>query len=199
MAGARGYLGQFVVHSRRSPGRTPTDLPTDQRPTDSRGRRGDGDATSEPLGTAIRPLYLLERGSVRRRGGRYRIRYTSTVEEWEVRVTDEWLTWFRTVDRDSQALIVDAVDRLADAGPNLGRPLVDRLKGARVHNLKELRPGSRGRSEIRILFVFDPWRSAILLVGGDKSGDWQGWYRRTIPEAERLYELYLTERRNEEE
>jgi len=100
---------------------------------------------------------------------------------------------------DSQALIVDAVDRLADAGPNLGRPLVDRLKGAGVHNMKELRPGSRGRSEIRILFVFDPWRSAILLVGGDKAGDWQGWYRRAIPEAERLYEHYLKERRSEEE
>jgi hypothetical protein len=68
-----------------------------------------------------------------------------------------------------------------------------------VHNMKELRPGSRGRSEIRILFVFDPWRSAILLVGADKSGDWQGWYRRAIPEAERLYEHYLKERRSEED
>lgn len=122
----------------------------------------------------------------------------SSVEEWEVRVTDEWLAWFRTVDHDSQALIVDAIDRLAEAGPNLGRPLVDRVKGASVHNMKELRPGSSGRSEIRILFVFDPWRSAILLVGGDKSGDWRGWYRRTIPEAEQLYEQYLTERRDEE-
>ncbi|HEY5879292.1 MAG TPA: type II toxin-antitoxin system RelE/ParE family toxin [Nakamurella sp.] len=121
------------------------------------------------------------------------------MEEWEVRVTDEWLTWFRTVDHDSQALIVDAVDRLADAGPNLGRPLVDRLKGSGVHNMKELRPGSSRRSEIRILFVFDPWRSAILLVGGDKSGDWQGWYRRAIPEAEHLYGHCLNERRSEEE
>lgn len=120
------------------------------------------------------------------------------MEEWEVRVTDGWLAWFRTVDHDSQALIVDAIDRLAEAGPNLGRPLVDRVKGASVHNMKELRPGSSGRSEIRILFVFDPWRSAILLVGGDKSGDWQGWYRRTIPEAEWLYGQYLAERRDEE-
>lgn len=120
------------------------------------------------------------------------------MEEWEVRVADEWLAWFRTVDEDSQALIVDAIDRLAEAGPNLGRPLVDRLKGAQVHNMKELRPGSGGRSEIRILFVFDPWRSAILLVGGDKSGDWQGWYRRMIPVAERLYGQYLAERRDEE-
>ena len=123
---------------------------------------------------------------------------TPPVEEWEVRVTDEWLAWFQTVDHDSQALIVDAIDRLADAGPSLGRPLVDRVKGASVHNMKELRPGSSGRSEIRILFVFDPYRSAILLVGGDKAGDWQGWYRRTIPQAEQLYEQYLKERRDEE-
>lgn len=68
-----------------------------------------------------------------------------------------------------------------------------------MHNLKELRPASTGRSEIRILFVFDPWRSAILLVGGDKSGRWTGWYKIAIPEAERLYRDYLDERRREEE
>ncbi|WP_310709383.1 type II toxin-antitoxin system RelE/ParE family toxin [Nonomuraea sp. 3-1Str] len=62
----------------------------------------------------------------------------------------------------------------------------------------KLRPGSAGSSEIRILFVFDPWRSAILLVGGDKSGDWSGWYRRTIPRAEELSAEYLTEREAEE-
>jgi hypothetical protein len=94
---------------------------------------------------------------------------------------------------------VDAVDRLAEAGPGLGRPLVDRLEGSRVHNMKELRPGSAGRSEIRILFVFDPWRSVILLVGGDKSGNWTGWYRRAIPHAEDLYQQYLKERQAEED
>jgi hypothetical protein len=50
-----------------------------------------------------------------------------------------------------------------------------------IANLKELRPGSRGRSEVRILFVFDPWRSAILLVAGDKAGSWNKWYARMIP------------------
>jgi hypothetical protein len=65
-------------------------------------------------------------------------------------------------------------------------------------NLKELRPGSRGRSEIGILFVFDPWRSAILLVVGDKAGSWNRWYARMIPRAEQLYEIYLKERAAEE-
>ena len=114
-------------------------------------------------------------------------------------MTDECLAWFHTVDRSSQALITDAIDRLATTGPSLGRPLVDRIKGSELHNLKELRPASAGRSEVRILFVFDPWRSAILLVGGDKSGQWKQWYATAIPEAERLYGEYLEERRREEE
>jgi hypothetical protein len=120
------------------------------------------------------------------------------VEEWEICVTDEVLDWINALDGRSQAQIVDAIDRLAETGPSLGRPLVDKLTGSQVHNLKELRPGSAGRSEIRILFVFDPWRSAILLVGGDKSGDWSGWYRRAIPHAEELYAKYLAEREAEE-
>jgi hypothetical protein len=63
--------------------------------------------------------------------------------------------------------------------------------------MKELRPPSSGRTEIRILFVFDPWRSAILLLAGDKSGQWTRWYREAIPTAERVYSAYLTERRKE--
>jgi hypothetical protein len=88
---------------------------------------------------------------------------------------------------------------LAEGGPNLGRPLVDRIKGSTVHNLKELRPGSAGTSEVRVLFAFDRWRSAILLVAGDKAGNWSGWYRQAIPHAEQLYEIYLKERTAEEE
>jgi hypothetical protein len=49
-----------------------------------------------------------------------------------------------------------------------------------------------GRSEIRILLVFDPWRSAILLVAGDKSGQWDKWYRTAIPRAEPLYEGWVS-------
>jgi len=69
-----------------------------------------------------------------------------------------------------------------------------------VQNLKELRPGSAGggRSELRILFAFDPWRSAILLVAGDKAGNWRQWYRHAIPRAEQLLEIYLKEQAQEE-
>jgi hypothetical protein len=120
------------------------------------------------------------------------------MEEWEIRVTNELLDWVNALDKRSNAQVVDAIDRLAETGPGLGRPLVDRIEGSCVHNMKELRPGSAGRSEIRILFVFDPWRSAILLVGGDKSGNWSGWYRQAVPHAEELYQEYLKERQAEE-
>ena len=63
--------------------------------------------------------------------------------------------------------------------------------------MKELRAPSGSRSEVRILFVFDPWRSAVLLVAGDKSGRWVQWHRSAIPQAEQLYEDYLAERKKE--
>jgi len=53
--------------------------------------------------------------------------------------------------------------------------------------MKELRPGSTGRSEVRVLFAFDKERRAILLVGGDKSSDWNGWYRVNVPIADERY------------
>ena len=114
-------------------------------------------------------------------------------EEWEIRVTNELLAWIDTLDERTRAQVVDAINRLAEAGPALGRPLVDSIAHSSVHNLKELRPGSRGRSEIRIIFAFDPTRSALLLLGGDKAGNWERWYRENIPIAERLYIEYTTD------
>jgi len=58
--------------------------------------------------------------------------------------------------------------RPAAGGPNPPLP---------VSKFKELRPGSAGRSEIRILYIFDPRRDAVLLVVGDKAGQWDAWYR----------------------
>ena len=119
---------------------------------------------------------------------------------WEVYLTDEVDSWLDALTGDDATYrqVVYAIEALAEAGPNIGRPLVDRIKGSSIHNLKELRPGSSGRTEVRILFVFDPWRSAILLVAGDKAGDWSGWYRGAVPRAEHLYSIYLKERAAEE-
>ncbi|WP_205315146.1 type II toxin-antitoxin system RelE/ParE family toxin [Nonomuraea lactucae] len=105
----------------------------------------------------------------------------------------DWLHELRTGDPVTRRLVAEAIDRLLDEGPVLGRPLVDRISGSQVHNLKELRPGSSGASEVRILFVFDPLRNAVLLIAGDKSGQWNQWYRHAIPLAEQWYEAYLKE------
>ena len=103
----------------------------------------------------------------------------------------DWLHGLRSGDPVTRRLVAEAINRLMDEGPSLGRPLADRIAGSRLHNLKELRPGSGGASEVRILFIFDPVRNAVLLVAGDKSGRWKEWYSEAIPEAEALYEAYL--------
>jgi hypothetical protein len=109
---------------------------------------------------------------------------------WQVKVTEEYASWFTVLIKDdlaSATQVAQAVAALREEGPALGRPLVDRIKGGKIHHLKELRPGSAGRTEIRVIFAFDPTRSALLLIGGDKAGNWQRWYRENIPLAEQLY------------
>lgn len=69
--------------------------------------------------------------------------------------------------------------------------MVDSIAGSRHKGMKELRPGSSGRSEIRILFIFDPRRNAVMLLAGDKRGEWTKWYRRQIPVADSRYDSYL--------
>ena len=68
---------------------------------------------------------------------------------------------------------------------------MDTVKGSRYHNMKELRPPSSGATEIRVLFAFDPKREAILLVAGDRAGNWDGWYRTAIPLADMRFTEHL--------
>jgi hypothetical protein len=120
--------------------------------------------------------------------------------EWEILMTTQvegFLDELYESDRDSHRLVNQAILVLEQNGPGEGRPLVDTITASRIANMKELRPPSAGRSEVRILLVFDPWRSVILLVAGDKSGQWEKWYRVAIPQAEQSYEDYLAERRKE--
>lgn len=101
--------------------------------------------------------------------------------------------WIDGLDAATHARVVQAIDALAEGCPGLGRPLVDTVSGSTIANLKELRPGTA-----RVLFAFDPWRSSILLVAGDKAGRWRAWYREATPLAERRYATYLRERAREE-
>lgn len=120
---------------------------------------------------------------------------------WDVILVDEVNGWYLALlDREPETaeLVAAAIDVLAEVGPALGRPLADRIEGSRLNNLKELRPGSQGQSEVRILFVFDPKRQAVLLVAGDKSGRWTDWYKSNIPLAEERYELWLSGKYDQE-
>ena len=109
---------------------------------------------------------------------------------WEVEYTDEFALWWDTLSREEQAAIDRAVNVLLREGPALGRPLVDTIKRSRQAKMKELRPP---KGNIRVLFAFDPRRTAILLLGGDKTGQWEARYQRVIPLTDQLYDDYLEE------
>ena len=110
---------------------------------------------------------------------------------WSVEYTDEFLGWWRTLTDAEQDSITQSVKLLASRGPRLGRPHAETLKGSKHANMKELRTQHAGRP-LRTLFAFDPRRTAILLIGGDKTGD-DRFYDRMIPLADTLYNSYLDE------
>jgi len=112
---------------------------------------------------------------------------------WEVEYTDEFGRWWDSLSESTQEALAHDIDVLAAVGPGLGRPTVDTLAGSRFPNMKELRTKHDGQA-IRTLFAFDPRRCAILLIGGDKTGDKTGdnrFYERMIPMADRLYQKHL--------
>jgi hypothetical protein len=108
---------------------------------------------------------------------------------WEVETTAEFDEWFATLSEKQEDQIVSAITALRVEGPNLGRPLVDTVKGSKHPNMKELR-----RRSFRILFAFDPERVAVLLVGGNKEGQWNRWYSKAIELADRLFDERLRRR-----
>ncbi|MFI0367404.1 type II toxin-antitoxin system RelE/ParE family toxin [Actinomadura sp. 1N219] len=120
---------------------------------------------------------------------------------WEISLHPEVEAWYLALcvsDTETADLIKDAIDQLAEEGPTVRRPLVDRVQGSRYHNMKELRPPSTGMSEIRMLFCFDPAREAIFLVAGDKAGNWVRWYREAIPLADERFTEHLIALKEEE-
>lgn len=107
---------------------------------------------------------------------------------WNVTLLAPVEDWFLQLGEGAIESVANAIDMLEQYGPTLGRPTVDRVKKSKLHNLKELRPAA---TNIRILFAFDPERRAILLVAGDKTGNWNGWYTENIPVAEQRYQGWL--------
>lgn len=97
--------------------------------------------------------------------------------------------WFRKLDEVEQDAILEDLRVLEAFGPTLGRPWVDTINGTTLKNLKEPRIRHTGEP-IRILFAFDPWQQAILLVGGNKAGD-KNWYKKNVPIAQKRFNQYI--------
>ena len=114
---------------------------------------------------------------------------------WEIEYTDEFEFWWQTLTEQEQISLVASVELLEQMGPQLPRPHADTVKGSKHPNMKELRTQSQGKP-LRTLFAFDPRRSAILLIGGDKTGKTR-FYEKMIPIADRLYDQHLKELKNE--
>lgn len=118
---------------------------------------------------------------------------------WEVEYTYEFEEWYGSLTEEQQDAVISRVEVLEVAGPGLGRPIVDNVHQSRHPNMKEL----RCERAIRVMFAFDPRRTAILLIGGDKSPDdlgspnWNRWYDHYTPIADDLYETHLDELRQE--
>jgi len=111
------------------------------------------------------------------------------IKVWKIYRTDEFKDWFDSLEEISITAIVTDLLILEKYGPSLGRPYVDTLKGSKISNLKELRTRSKN-GVFRILFVLDPERDIILLLGGDKSND-KKFYQKMIKKAEKLYQEHL--------
>lgn len=114
---------------------------------------------------------------------------------WDVEFTDEFERWWNELDEDQQESLTASVMLLQQLGPHLSRPHADTIKGSRHANMKELRTQHQGRP-LRTLFAFDPRRCAILLIGGDKTGD-ERFYSRLVPLADRLYDEHLEQLKRE--
>lgn len=108
---------------------------------------------------------------------------------WAVEVTAEFERWWATLTSAEQVSVDAHILLLQARGPALGRPHVDHVARSRHANMKELRVQHRGRP-LRILFAFDPRRVALLLLGGDKTGDGR-WYRVQVPRADDLFDRHL--------
>lgn len=119
----------------------------------------------------------------------------STVVRWDVEHTDEFAGWFADLSDGDQDAIDFTVDLLAAQGPNLRFPHSSGIEGSRHGHMRELRVQSEGKP-LRIFYAFDPRRSAILLIGGDKTGDGR-FYQRMIPLADQLYDAHLKELKQE--
>lgn len=116
-------------------------------------------------------------------------------QAWDVEYTNEFDGWWCSISENEQDAVAATVRLLQERGPSLRFPHCSNVKGSRHRHMRELRVQSGG-DPIRIFYAFDPRRFAILLIGGNKTGN-ERFYERYVPHADNLYDTYLDELRRE--
>jgi hypothetical protein len=101
---------------------------------------------------------------------------------WQVMISPQVTSWLRQQSKEHAKRFLACLLELESQGPNLGRPIVDSVKGSKIKNLMELRFGS-----FRVLFCFDSNRTAQILYAGNKQGLWNQWYPEAISRAEAIF------------
>ena len=119
----------------------------------------------------------------------FRPRASESPMPWTVEFASDFEAEFDALPAGEQITILESLVMLRERGPRLGRPAVDTLKGSAFPNMEELRVQIAGRPW-RIIFAFDPARSADPLIGGDKGGGAR-WYKVNLPVAEARYRRHL--------
>lgn len=109
----------------------------------------------------------------------------------EVNVTAVFENWYLELNLPSQEAVTRVVSLLEELGPALSFPYSSAIAGSKIA-LRELRIQAMGEP-LRVLYAFDPSREAVLLLGGNKVGKGNRWYKSAIPAAERLYAEYLSD------
>lgn len=112
-----------------------------------------------------------------------------------VEYTDEFETWWKTLSEDEQEDVAAIVGLLEEKGTQLPFPFSTGVEGSKHSHMRELRVQSNS-NPLRVLYAFDPRRTAILLIGGNKRGD-KRWYKTNVPIADKLYADHLTELKKE--
>jgi hypothetical protein len=110
---------------------------------------------------------------------------------YPVEFTDEFEEWWDGLNKAEQDSINRSVFLLEESGPNLQRPYADTIRGSKFANMRELRCQHQERP-YRVLYAFDPRRTAMLLIGGDKTGR-ADWYEEFVPKADKIYAQHLKE------
>jgi hypothetical protein len=114
---------------------------------------------------------------------------------WEVEFSGEFEQWWDGLTAAEQKSIDFTVSLLQEVGPALKMPHSSGVEASRHGHMRELRIQHQGRP-YRVLYAFDARRAAMLLIGGDKTGN-NRWYEEYVSLADAIYDRHLRELENE--